>query len=132
MRRWVHFGVFLLAAVYGLTGLPWLVGHGFHLDAHQAGQHEHGVSDCPAEAMAVEALVHGHDHPDGVPPHTHGAAPAGPFRHNPPALRLAVGSQAFRFDSLRKTPAHFEVARAAFLTGSDPPSRPYSLCTLLI
>lgn len=133
MRRWAHLSVFLLAATYVAAGLPWLAIHALHHDAHEAaGWHEHG-SGCPEEVAVLETLLHGHAHPNGVPQHTHGAAPAISFWNDAPDLQRPADAGPFRLDLVKRMDlARSEATRSAFLAGADPPSRPYSLCILLI
>lgn len=138
-RRWTHLSIFLLAAAYAVAGLPWLVAHGLLHHAHEgetheaAGQHEHGGAHCPEEAAAVAALVHGHAHPDGVPEHAHSASPTMSFRNDPPDLERPADSRMFRPASLEVSDrAPFERDWSALLAAAGPPSRPYSLCILLI
>jgi hypothetical protein len=137
MRHWAHLFVFLLAAAYAVAGLPWLVAHGLlHHSPERdaaAGQHEYGGAHCPEEAAMVETLVHGHPHPDGAPEHVHGMSPTISFRNDPPDLQAPRDAGPIRLASPEALErASTETGRSAFLAAVGPPSRPYSLCILLI
>ena len=138
-RRWAHLSIFLLAAAYAVAGLPWLIAHGLLHHDHEeapveaAGPHEHEPAGCPEEAAAVATLVHGHAHPDGVPEHAHAASPSVSFRNDPPDLERPVEAGPLRLvlpdERIRPASA---MDRRVSLAGTGPPSRPYSLCVLLI
>jgi hypothetical protein len=134
MRRGPRFFLLLLAVAYTAAGLPRLIVHELHHDAHEAaGRHSHGVADRLDGAAALQILLHGHAHPDGIPEHSHRIAPTIPVRHDildfqPPAdlglLRSALVEQSI--------PASFEPTRGVTPPGAGPPSRLHLLCTLLI
>ncbi len=80
------------------------------------------------------ALVHGHDHPEGTPPHTHDLTPAPSARQDPPR---SVQSPAF--SPLRLGPPAQLALATAPLRGRPPagpsgcgPPRLALLCSLLI
>lgn len=140
-RRWAHLSVFLLAAAYAVAGLPWLVTHGLLHHAHEheeeahhaAGQPEHASAGCAEEAAAVATLVHGHAHPDGVPEHAHGVSPSVSLRNDPPDLEHPTEAAPLRLVPLEETnQVSSEMDRRVSRAGVGPPSRPYSLCVLLI
>lgn len=114
----------LLLAAWMAPGLPWLAAHAVFHDHETA---DHGAAD---HDMAVEALLHGHAHPDGVPRHGHELVTAAPARHeSAPELRAAVPG--LPPDPL-PAPAVAWMARPADPPGADPPPLLHLLCILLI
>lgn len=122
-RRRQLLAFLLLVAVSSAPELLWLGAHA--LDGH----------GHPGEGAGLaEALVHGHDHPEGTPPHEHDLAPAPRLRQDPPRQLQSAASAPLTLD-----PATHRAAAAAALrgyaalapSGCGPP-RLQLLCSLLI
>ena len=102
------------------------------LGAQVLAHHDHHAEE--RAAGLGKALVHGHEHEDGVPDHEHRLLPAPPFRPDPPreiqvpavaSLAAVPDLEAFALSGPQPEPS-----RTAF-SGSSPP-RLHLLCTLLI
>jgi hypothetical protein len=114
----------LLVAVSSAPELLWLGAHA--LDGH----------GHPGEGTALaEALVHGHDHPEGTPPHEHDLAPAPRLRQDSPRQLQSAASSS----PLVLPPAARVALSPATLGGRVPgaasgcgPPRLQLLCSLLI
>ncbi|MFP5286186.1 MAG: hypothetical protein ACLGI9_10655 [Thermoanaerobaculia bacterium] len=113
----------LLATVAAMPLWLWLGAHALEHHGH-AGEHAAGL------AMA---LVHGHEHEDGVPDHEHRLLPAPSLRPDPPrelqtaALASLEMPGAERLTLSGLLPGSSRTA----LSGPSPP-RLHLLCTLLI
>jgi hypothetical protein len=119
---------FLLLAAWMAPGLPWLAENAVLHDHETA---DHGAAD---HGMAVEALLHGHAHPDGVPRHSHELVTAAPARHeSAPELQAAIPG--LPSDPLPAPKAKMAIARAGDPAGppdAAPPPLLHLLCILLI
>jgi len=127
LRRSAAAALFLVALWAATTAMPLWLWVGAHVLEH----HEHAEEHA---AGLAEALVHGHEHEDGVPDHEHRLLPSPSVRPDPPrevqvpaVVFLAAAPDAERLapSSLRSGSSRTE------LTGSSPP-RLHLLCTLLI
>lgn len=103
--------------------------HLLWLGAHALEHHEHGDEEWPEHARV---LVHGHEHPEGVPDHEHDLVPSPPLRQDPPRELQAPDVASLEAPA----PARLQLAgdrpwRRVGLSGSSPP-RLHLLCTLLI
>jgi hypothetical protein len=104
---------------------------GLWVGAHVLEHHEHAGEHAAGLAIA---LVHGHEHEDGIPDHEHRLLSAPPLRPEPPrelqipaAASLAAAPD---LEALALSGPQLESRRTA-LSGSSPP-RLHLLCTLLI
>ncbi|HSN89404.1 MAG TPA: hypothetical protein VL025_21755 [Thermoanaerobaculia bacterium] len=119
----------LLLAAWVAPGLPWLAAHAVLHDHHHETA-DHGAADH--HGMAMEALLHGHAHPDGVPRHSHELVTAAPVRpESAPELRVAVAGLPSNPLPAPKTAVAW-MARPADPPGADPPPLLHLLCILLI
>lgn len=116
-------------------GLPWLAAHAVLHHDHGTADHgaaEHDAAPCHEGEEAVQALLHGHAHPDGVPRHGHELVTAAPARHDSaPEIRAAVPGLAQDPLPAPKTAVAW-MARPAGPPGADPPPLLHLLCILLI
>lgn len=123
---------FLLFALTLAPGLGWAAGRllAHHHDGAEGEAATHGPR---ALTELAEVLIHGHQHPEGVPDHEHHLLPSPPAGPQPlrifGALTSAL-SQAAKFEPalLARAPALAPVPR---LAGPSPPLL-LLLCTLLI
>ena len=122
-----RFGVTLLVlAAWVAPGLPWLAAHAFFHHHHTEAEHE------AVEEAAVQALLHGHAHPQGVPRHDHELVRVDLARHDP-APEVQAAAPATLPDPLPapRTAAAWW-AHPSDPPGADPPPRLHLLCALLI
>lgn len=100
------------------------------LGAHVLGHHEH---DAGHAAGLARALVHGHEHEEGVPDHEHRLLPTPSLRPDPPQelhTPTAASLEAPGVERLALSGLHRGSSRTA-LSGASPPEL-HLLCTLLI
>ncbi|HKV09655.1 MAG TPA: hypothetical protein VJ725_16055 [Thermoanaerobaculia bacterium] len=125
----------LLLTAWVAPGLPWLAAHAVLHHDHGAaddGAEKNGAAPCHEGKEAVQALLHGHPHPDGVPRHGHELVTAAPARHESvPELRAAVPGLPSDPLPAPKTAVAW-AAHSADPPGADPPPLLHLLCILLI
>ncbi|HKV06729.1 MAG TPA: hypothetical protein VJ725_01240 [Thermoanaerobaculia bacterium] len=116
----------LVLAAWVAPGLPWLAAHAFLHHHHTEAEHE------AVEEAAVQALLHGHAHPQEVPHHDHELVKVDPARHDStPELRAAAPATLSDPLPAPRTASSWR-SHPSDLPGADPPPRLHLLCVLLI
>lgn len=113
----------LLLATAAMPHLLWL---GTHALEH----HEHAGEEWSEHA---QALVHGHEHPEGVPDHEHDLLPSPPLRPDPPRDLPAPGIASLEApDTVHVQLASDHPWRGRIGHSGSSPPRLHLLCILLI
>ena len=119
----------LFLALAAMPRLLWLGAHALEHHEHAGEAHGHGAE----WTGLAEALVHGHEHEEGVPDHEHRLLPSPTLRPDPPqdldapATAFLESTDAGRLARSGEAPWQPDTR----LSGSGPP-RLHLLCTLLI
>ncbi|HYO11923.1 MAG TPA: hypothetical protein VE685_01865 [Thermoanaerobaculia bacterium] len=120
----------LLLAVAAMPQWLWLGAHALGDHGHAGDAAGHGTE----WSGLAKALVHGHQHSEGVPDHEHHLLPSPPLRQDPPRDLQAPGGMAFLeapdTGHLLLSAAH-PLGERTTHSGSSPP-RLHLLCVLLI